>query len=596
MMKRIKNSKILKNIRYFVPLLFKLNPFAIVSNVIVAILNSISSLCWVYFPKEIIELLTNKGENQKEDLIKIVIIFVGLQFIINVLSNLNYKIREYACTKADFVIDKMFNNKIAMVDYFNIEDPEFSDKITLAKKGLSQYSNGIYSILFVIEGLITNIVTLSGVIAIVVSSGELIVIVLAILGIIVNSIVYSKYTDLDQEYNSSFVRHHRKQWYFNDAMMSFRNQKNLRLYNSEDLIDKKSNEINDTVISEKKKTNKKMRRLQIGESFYYMLITRFITIAILGYAVYNKNMSIAVFTMLFSAIETFDGGVSNLIYTIKTYSKDCNYQSDFIDIMNIKPVNKDGVIPIKEINSIEFRNVCFKYPRTENYILDNISFKIEDSQKVSLVGLNGAGKTTMIKLLCRFFELEEGEILVNGRNIKEYKYDEYMREIAVVFQDYKIISYTIKDNVSIDDDNKEKLYDCFKRSQVLDKVESLPKKENTYINKWFDSAGVEFSGGEMQKFAISRALYKDSSFVILDEPTSALDPVSEAEIYYHFNEVIGKKLTLFISHRLSSCIFSDKILVLDGAKIVEEGKHEDLIKNTDGLYSKMFNAQAKYYK
>ena len=228
--------------------------------------------------------------------------------------------------------------------------------------------------------------------------------------------------------------------------------------------------------------------------------------------------------------------------------------------------------------------------------MDNISFKIEDSQKVSLVGLNGAGKTTMIKLLCRFFELEEGEILVNGRNIKEYKYDEYMREIAVVFQDYKIISYTIKDNVSIDDDNKEKLYDCFKRSQVLDKVESLPKKENTYINKWFDPAGVEFSGGEMQKFAISRALYKDSSFVILDEPTSALDPVSEAEIYYHFNEVIGKKLTLFISHRLSSCIFSDKILVLDGAKIVEEGKHEDLIKNTDGLYSKMFNAQAKYYK
>lgn len=596
MMKRIKNSKILKNIRYFVPLLFKLNPFAIVSNVIVAILNSISSLCWIYFPKEIIELLTNKGENQKEDLIKIVIIFVSLQFIINVLSNLNYKIREYACTKADFVIDKMFNNKIAMVDYFNIEDPEFSDKITLAKKGLSQYSNGIYSILFVIEGIITNIITLSGVIAIVVSSGELIVIILAILGIIVNSIVYSKYTDLDQEYNSSFVRHHRKQWYFNDAMMSFRNQKNLRLYNSEDLIDKKSNEINDTVISEKKKTNKKMKRLQIGESFYYMLITRFITIVILGYAVYNKNMSIAVFTMLFSAIETFDGGVSNLIYTIKTYSKDCNYQSDFIDIMNIKPINKDGVIPIKEINSIEFRNVCFKYPRTENYILDNISFKIEDSQKVSLVGLNGAGKTTMIKLLCRFFELEEGEILVNGRNIKEYKYDEYMREIAVVFQDYKIISYTIKDNVSIDDDNKEKLYDCFKRSQVLDKVESLPKKENTYINKWFDPAGVEFSGGEMQKFAISRALYKDSSFVILDEPTSALDPVSEAEIYYHFNEVIGKKLTLFISHRLSSCIFSDKILVLDGAKIVEEGKHEDLIKNTDGLYSKMFNAQAKYYK
>ena len=300
--------------------------------------------------------------------------------------------------------------------------------------------------------------------------------------------------------------------------------------------------------------------------------------------------------MLYSAVNTLDSGIINIIYAMKKYYQDCIYQENFINLMELETVFKDGKKPISKIETIEFKNVSFKYPRTDNYVLKDLSFKINNKEKISLVGLNGSGKTTIIKLICRFFEVKEGEILINGENINHYKYDDYMKCLAVVFQDFKVISFSIKSNIANLDENQEKLYDVLKRSQVLDRVNQLPDKENTYINKWFEKKGVEFSGGEMQKFALARALYKNADLVVLDEPTSALDPVSESEIYYHFKDVVGEKLTLFISHRLSSCIFSDKILVLDGNKIVETGTHNELLENKDGLYTKMFLSQAQYYQ
>ena len=381
-------------------------------------------------------------------------------------------------------------------------------------------------------------------------------------------------------------------------MMAFRSQKNLRLYNAKELIEKHSDEVNNIVFDKQKQTTRKMNKLDSFNYLFYYFITTFGTIILLAYSAYKSNSVsvIATFTMLYSSVQTLDNCVSNLIYCLKNYKQDCIYQDNFINLMEIETVFKDGVMPIEKIETIEFKNVSFKYPRTDAYILENVSFKITDKEKVSLVGLNGSGKTTIIKLLCRFFEIEEGEILVNGVNINKYKYDDYMKQMAVVFQDFKIISFNIKSNICIDDYDEDRLKDVLSRAEVLDKVESLPEKENTYINKWFDKRGVEFSGGEMQKFALARALYKDADLIILDEPTSALDPMSEAKIYYHFNEVVGKKLTLFISHRLSSCIFSDRILVLDGSKIVETGSHKELMSNKDGLYYKMFNSQAEFYK
>lgn len=589
-------KKVFRNMRYFIPLLLKLSPWTIVLMICIAIFSALNNFAWIIFPKMIIEECIVAGEKDIKKIAIIIILFVTVRFLFSTLISIFEKINSYFADIADLKIGEMFNQKITSIDYFHIEDPEFADILDRARKGLNQYSNGIYSVIYTLEYIITGIITISGVIGIVLFSGEYWMMLVTVIGLLANTVIYSKIQKIDKDFNDSIVRHNRRQWYYNNTIMSFRTQKDLRLYNAREMIEDVCKKENDETFSEYEKHATKLKKLNFLDNTITYFLTRSLTIILLIYSVYYHNSTIPIFTMLYSAIQTLDNSLASLVYNVKKYIQDCTYQDVFIDLMGIKSVFKDGVRKIDHIETIEFKNVSFKYPRTNTYVLKDLNFKITNKEKVSLVGLNGSGKTTMIKLLCRFFEVKEGEILVNGVNINLYNYEDYMKQIAIVFQDFKIISFTVQSNVAILDKNQEKLYDCLKRAQVLDKILSLPKKEYTYVNKWFDKTGVEFSGGEMQKFAIARCLYKNSDLVILDEPTSALDPMAEAEIYYHFNEIIGHKLTFFISHRLSSCIFSDRILVLDGARIVEEGTHKELMRSKDGLYHQMFLAQAEYYK
>ncbi len=606
MMKISKSQLVIKNFKYMFPLLLKKSPQTIILMLVSAIVNAAKSLFNVVMPAKIIEELT--GNRSTDTLLLYVLIIVLGTLALNALSTLCNNLLSYYSSKADFYIDEMLNNKVTKVDYHNIEDPEFIDLLNRAKKGMNQYSGGIYSFIYAFQSIIWAIFTISGVITIIFASRLYILFILSLFALIANNIIYRKIQNKNQEFRNHMVRFDRKLWYYNKNITSFRLQKELRLYDGKNLIKDTAAIENPKAFKEYNKLTNKLIQLNTVDSVVYYIITNLLTILVLGYSVINDHLeigsliitwptiTISAFSMLWQGINTFDSAMSQLIYSLNDYLKACEYQNDFIDLMNIESDFITGKEPINKIETIEFKNVSFKYPRTENYILNNVSFKIDSKEKVSLVGLNGAGKTTIIKLLCRFYKVEEGEILVNGRNINEYEYEGYMKNLAIVFQDFKIISFNIKSNIAILDEDKEKFDDVLKRAQVYDKVQSLPNKEYTYINKWFDKNGVEFSGGEMQKFAIARALYKESDLVILDEPTSALDPIAEAEIYYHFNEIVGRKLTIFISHRLSSCIFSDRIMVLDGSKIAEVGKHSELMKKENGLYRKMFEAQATYYQ
>lgn len=589
----MKLKTIKRNLKYFIPLLLKISPMSIIIMVLVALINSIINISWVVFPKLILDELFYTKNYDK--LFIIVITFILIQLIWRVLGDIFNSMNYYIIRKADFKIDKLFNEKIAHIDYFHIEDPQFNDELSYAKNCLSQYSNGIYSVTWAIKEFVENIISILSVVGIIIASGEFFIILVTLIGVVLNTIFYGKFQKIDEEFNNGTVRFFRKQWYYGNSMMAFRSQKNLRMYSANNLIKNRSDEVNNDLFKIEEETNKKRNKVSLFETSFSYLFTTFVTIILLAYAVYYKNLELTVFTLLYGAVQTLDNGIAHLIYSSKKYYQDCVYQENFINLMEIESIFKDGKKAIENIETIEFKNVSFKYPRCDDYVLKNLSFKIDSKEKISLVGLNGSGKTTIIKLICRFFDVNEGEILINGENIKLYKYEDYMKCLAIVFQDFKIISFSVKNNIAILDENKEKLYDVLKRSEALERINELPDKENTYINKWFDKKGVEFSGGELQKFALARALYKDADFVVLDEPTSALDPVSESKIYYHFKDVVGEKLTLFISHRLSSCIFSDKILVLDGYNIVETGTHEELMKNKEGLYRKMFTAQAEYY-
>jgi len=245
---------------------------------------------------------------------------------------------------------------------------------------------------------------------------------------------------------------------------------------------------------------------------------------------------------------------------------------------------------------VEFRNVSFKYPGSESWALRNVSMKFRVGKRLAIVGENGSGKTTFIKLLCRLYDPQEGEILLNGIDIRKYRYDDYMNIFSVVFQDFQLISQSLGSNVA-----GSMRYDPQRVEKALtdagfgERLKTLPNGLETQLYKDYSEDGVEVSGGEAQKIAIARALYKNAPFIILDEPTAALDPMAEAEIYAKFNEISGDKTAIYISHRLSSCKFCDEILVFHQGAIVQQGTHEALLSRKDGKYAQLWNAQAQYY-
>lgn len=245
---------------------------------------------------------------------------------------------------------------------------------------------------------------------------------------------------------------------------------------------------------------------------------------------------------------------------------------------------------------IEFRDVSFRYPGTDNWALRHVSMKFHIGTRLAIVGENGSGKTTFIKLLCRLYDLQEGEILLNGINIRKYKYKDYMEIFSIVFQDFQLLSQSLGSNVagSIVYDRK-RVEKALSDAGLGERLSSMPQGADTPLYKDFTEDGVEISGGEAQKIAIARALYKDAPFIILDEPTAALDPVAEAEIYAKFNEISGDRTSIYISHRLSSCKFCDEIAVFHQGQIVEKGTHEELLAQMNGKYAQLWQAQAQYY-
>ena len=271
----------------------------------------------------------------------------------------------------------------------------------------------------------------------------------------------------------------------------------------------------------------------------------------------------------------------------------------FEDFMELENKKYEGTLPIEKRDDnryeIEFRDVSFRYPNSPDYVLSHVNAKLCIGEKTAIVGQNGAGKTTFIKLLCRLYDPTEGEILLNGINIKLYDYKEYMSLFSIVFQDFQLFAFSIAENVatSMEYDEK-KIVESIEAAGLGERLKELPEGIRTNVFQLQEN-GVEISGGEAQKLAIARALYKDAPFVILDEPTSALDPVAEYDIYKRFDDLVKEKTAVYISHRMSSCRFCNNIFVFDGGRIVQKGSHEALIRE-EGLYRRLWNAQAQYYR
>ena len=306
-------------------------------------------------------------------------------------------------------------------------------------------------------------------------------------------------------------------------------------------------------------------------------------------------------TQYIGSVTSFFGGFSELMKCIGVMRINSSFLDTVFELLDTPNTMYQGSLTTEKRSDIqydvEFRDVSFKYPGSEAYALRHVNMKFKVGSRLAVVGMNGSGKTTFIKLLCRLYDPTEGEILLNGIDIRKYRYDDYMKIFSVVFQDFQLLALPLGQNIAASQTyDAARVLDCLNKAGFGEKLAKMPHGLDTYLYKSVDTEGVDVSGGEAQKIAIARALYKDSPFIILDEPTAALDPIAEAEIYSKFDEIAGDKTAVYISHRLSSCKFCDEIAVFDSGSVIQQGTHSDLLADESGKYFELWNAQAQYYK
>ena len=297
----------------------------------------------------------------------------------------------------------------------------------------------------------------------------------------------------------------------------------------------------------------------------------------------------------------FMGDLNALLDTLfRSFKENEQFLKLYLEYFDIPNDMYQGTLAVEKRSDkkydVEFRNVSFKYAGSDKYALKNINMTFKVGERLAVVGMNGSGKTTFIKLMCRLYDPTEGEIYMNDFNIRKYDYRQYLDIFSVVFQDFSLLALPLGNNVSSSETwDAERAERCLRGVGLGERYDTMPKGLETPIYKHFDDEGVNVSGGEAQKIALARALYRDAPFIILDEPTAALDPIAEAEIYSKFDEIVGDKTAIYISHRLSSCRFCDKIAVFDKGELVQLGSHEELLADQNGKYYELWTAQAQYY-
>lgn len=386
--------------------------------------------------------------------------------------------------------------------------------------------------------------------------------------------------------------------YYFDNLSGYEKQKDLRVCKQQGLYEKEITRFT----SEGKMTADKMSGAYVQNAAAQQSVSAlmgFLVYIFAGVLAWAGIISIGGVVTYAASILKFTDAVARMAYQLSRLKEFADFAEDYVIYRDLPQRKHEGTIPMEKRRdgkfTVEFDHVSFKYPGSKAYVIQDLTMNFEIGEKMAIVGKNGSGKTTFIKLLCRLYDVTEGCIKVNGIDIRKYNYAEYCDLFAVVFQDFKVFSFPLGENVAAGSEVDEKrAKDALARAGLGDRLKTLPDQLDTNVGREFEENGVTFSGGEKQKMAIARAIYKDAPFVIMDEPTAALDPESECEVYAGFDKMVGNKTAIYISHRLASCRFCEDILVFDRGKIVQRGRHEEL-ENQEGLYRELWNAQAQYY-
>ncbi len=526
-------------------------------------------------------------------------VIVGL-LLAGAMSNfihnwLNYK-RDVHGSMINVILYKNIFEKTLNIDYEMLLDKDIKEKRKLAiriidNSRFATLTNNFY-------GIVSNIIILLGVV-IVLAQIDFWILMIVLMVVMINtlSIMYRQKYNRGVHIDINPIL--RKLQYFMQIGEDVSYVKEIKTY----LMDKKMVKRYVDLQNQMRIGIDKTRKLSLfgyGISYAMDTILNGIVYITLGFRVLRNRLSISNFSFFLSAILNFNGSIQSIISSFVEISNNGQYLQDYFEFMDIKTnADRTGLALAetieKKVYAFTFENVSYRYPKKDDYALKNINLELKTDEKLAIVGENGSGKSTLVMLLMRIIDPTEGRILLNGVDIRDYDLEEYKKLFSTVFQDYKLFSFTIRDNItSLTDAEPARLTQVVAEVGLDQKLSSLKKGVDTYLDKLYDNEGVLLSGGESQRLAIARALYKNAPIFVLDEPTAALDPRMEHEIYTQFKTMTEEKTTFYITHRLASVRFCDRVIVLRDGQVAEMGPHYDLIQ-ANGYYAELYHLQAQYF-
>lgn len=589
----------MKKLVSFFKLVWKVSPSYLFILVLKAFTSCAKLIFNIILPKFLVDELLGAKD------IHMLLLFGGLIILNNVgmafLENTFKCIVEVKETYIRNAMNKEMSEKIMNLEYSYLEEPYYLD---LKERAVFAISNqdAVAMLITCAASAFSGAVTLIGLVTILATLGPVLIVILGV-GIVIMLLLYAGMSKAMVYFQKELIPINRRFNYYMGLASAKKYQKDIRLYDMEDMISSRMSEFTeetcDIFCNLLKKQGTALGGMNVVNDAIAASCYAYVGLRTLS-DIFGPKISIGSLTMYVTAAINFSTSVVAFGESVTMLMRALSLLEPYMEFMSLKEETEvtGKEVFTGEVEKIEFEHVTFTYPKAEKPVLKDVSFSIHKGEKISIVGLNGAGKSTLVKLICRMYQADSGIIKINGKNIYDYDYLSYMKTIAAVFQDYRLFNFSIAENISCREKNvnQKQINRLIDEVGLRDKIEALPEGICSRFGREYDENGIEMSGGESQKIAIARALYKEASVVILDEPASALDPIAEAEIYEKFNSLVEDKTAIYISHRMSSSVFCDKILIIDGGSVADFDTHENLMKKTECLYYKLFHSQAENYR
>jgi ABC-type multidrug transport system, ATPase and permease components len=592
---KVKKRPLMRNVFFVYQHMRKWLPESITVLVLNTIAVAIAPFIWIVVPKLIIDEL--QGRARMDWIITVLAVTLIITAAVHFTKEACIGVFRMKMARIRMLFGLELHDKAMNLDYHHAENADTQNLLNRATRNTGNPNHGLGGVMKQSFSLLGYMIGFIGYIGIILSLHPVVLVYLLISVVIIYRLK-SKSDKYRYSREDDIRPYERKSRYIGNVLTDFEFGKDTRIYQLKTMLLDKMERLNKRTEGVQKEINTKSLKVELIDTVL-VLIRDGIVYAYITYMVLSGKMSFGSFILYATTITGFAVWMLELMRIFTEFRLAARYVDDYLDFMEIeneKILSEPSPLPSGNRLAIHFDNVDFAYPGTEKKVFESLTLDIPAGQKLAVVGVNGAGKTSLIKLLTGLYRPSEGKITIEGTDIATIPLTEHYKLFSVVYQEIKPVAASISENVAASETyDTDRVWDAVQRAGLGDKVNSLGRKLDTPLLKIIEDDGLELSGGENQKLALARALYKNGPIVILDEPTAALDPIAEKDIYESFGDMIDGRTAIFISHRLSSTKFCDKVAYFENGKIEEYGTHYELLA-LNGKYAHMFNTQAQYYQ